>query len=67
MLVNVLESDVDGRTYFDVLQNWLARRNWLLSGGWRYTENYGSADNLISGLVASALAYAEAGFIEGVL
>jgi hypothetical protein len=71
MVVNVPGSDVDGRTYFDVLQDAVdyyafgQQDTGSGRGGWRYTENNG-ADNSISSLVTLGLAYAEATQLEGV-
>jgi hypothetical protein len=71
MVVNVPGSVVDGRTYFDVMQDAVDYYAYGQEdtgsgrGGWRYYENFGSADNSISGLVTLALAYAEASSVEG--
>ena len=73
MVVNVPGSDVDGRTYFNVLQDAVdyyafgQEEVGSSRGGWRYWENYGSADNTVSGLVTLGLAYAEADRIEGAI
>lgn len=73
MVVNVPGSAVDGRTYFDVLQDAVdyyafgQEETGVYRGGWRYLENSGSADNSVSGLVATALTYAEADQVEGAI
>jgi hypothetical protein len=72
MVVNVPGSVVNGSTYFDVLQDAVDYYAFgqedspsSYRGGWRYGENYGSADNSISALVTLALAYSEASNVEG--
>jgi hypothetical protein len=56
-----------GRTYADVAQDMVdfiafaqVDVNTASRGGWRYSRNYGSSDNSISGYVTLGLAYAEA-------
>jgi hypothetical protein len=73
MVVNVPGSVVNGRTYFDVLQDavdFLAFAQTDMAagtarGGWRYSANQGTSDNSIAGLATLGLAYAEATQIEG--
>jgi hypothetical protein len=72
MVVNVHGSDVDGRTYFDVLQDAVD----YYAFGQEETGFSRMVDGamktmvvvttLFLGLVASVLVYAEAGFVKGV-
>jgi hypothetical protein len=74
MVVDVPGSDVDGWTYFDVLQDMVEFAAFAQNdigagpyrGGWRYFENWATSDNSITGIVILGLAYAEASTIEGV-
>jgi len=66
-VVNVPGSDVNGRTFKDVLQDIVDYfafgqsdpESGIYRGGWGYHENYGSSDNSVSGYVVLGLVYAE--------
>jgi hypothetical protein len=65
-VVNVAGSPVDTWTYKTVLEDMVDYMSWAQNeagtgrGGWRYTPNYSSSDNSVSGFAVLGLGYAEA-------